>query len=394
MSAPMLTSERLQAATAWFDENFRTRGDLGASVCVWEKGREVLSLARGHTDRARMHEWTAQTLVPVWSATKGPAALCCLLALEEAALPLESEVAEVWPEFVGGGKEWVTFRHLLTHTAGLCALDERVPIFDYDAVIAALEQQQPLWAPGTQQGYHARTFGFLMDEIVRRVTGAESLGQYFHDTIGVPLGLDFWIGLPREQWDRVSPIYPGKISVAAADQAFLRAFGTPGSLTLRTFQSPFGLNAVSDFNQSEMWARGYASMGGVGSAAGLARYYALLAGGGRWEGRQIVSESIIQQFMSSLSQQEDAVLLTPISFGAGVMHDPVDLDPESPGQGRKLRQHFGTAKTAFGHPGAGGSLAFADPENGVSFAYVMNQMETSALPGEKVLGIVRALYGI
>ena len=389
--SPPPSFDKLDAATAWFEENFRTRGDLGASVSVWHRGREVLSLAHGFCDRARTRPWTEQTLVPVWSATKGPAAVCCLMALHEAGLPLDAPVAEVWPEFVGAGKAEVTFAHLLTHTAGLCALDERVPIFDYDAVIAALEHQRPIWTPGERQGYHARTFGFLMDEIVRRITGAESLGQYFHEMIGRVLGLDFWIGLPAEQHERVSPIYPGKFSLAAADQPFLRAFNTPGSLTVRTFQSPFGLNAVSDFNQPETWARGYASMGGVGNARGLAKFYAMLAEGGRWRGEQIVPESIVEQLGADLSQQDDAVLLTPVAFGAGVMRDPLDRDPESPGHGRKLRQHFGASLSAFGHPGAGGSLAFADPESGLSFAYVMNQMETSALPGEKVLGLVRAL---
>lgn len=387
-----LTPQRLAAVTDWFEDNFRMRGDIGASVSIWQQGREVLSLGHGHRDRARTQPWTKNTLVPVWSATKGPAAVCTLIALHEAGIPLDCPVAEVWPEFVGGGKSDVRFLHLFTHTAGLCALDERVPIFHYESVIEALERQQPLWVPGTHQGYHARTFGFLLDEIVRRVTGAESLGEYFHEIIGGPMELDFWIGLPDEQFHRVSPIYPGKISIAAADQPFIKAFNTPNSLTIRTFQSPFGLNAVSDFNQSETWARGYASMGGVGSASGLAKFYAMLADGGRWLGVEAVPPAVMQQLDTTICQNDDAVLLTPIAFAAGVMHDPLDLDPESETHGRKLRQLYGTSNKAFGHPGAGGSLAFADPENGIAFAYVMNQMETGALPGDKVRGLVDRLY--
>lgn len=383
--------DSLHAVRAFFEESFSTRGELGASVSIWQHGREVLNLAQGHRDRAHSREWDHDTLVPVWSATKGPAAVCCLLALEEAGIPLESPVADVWPEFVGGGKSNVTLIHLLSHTAGLCALDERAPIDNYDAVIQALEHQQPLWEPGTRQGYHARTFGFLMDEIVRRLTEAESLGEYFCEIFGRPMGLDFWIGLPSAQWDRVSPVYPGKMSIGNSEQPFIKAFNTGGTLTQRTFTSPFGLNAVSDFNQSEMWSRGYASMGGVGNAKGLGQFYAMLAQGGIWNGLQRVPETVVRRLEQTLTQESDAVLQTPIAFSTGMMQDPLNEDAES--EGGKLRQLYGPSRRAYGHPGAGGSVAFADPENGISFAYTMNQMEIGALPGERALGLVRALYG-
>lgn len=388
MSVPTPTARA--AATAWFEENFLSRGELGASVSVWKNGVEILSLAHGWCDRGRDRAWEADTLAPVWSATKGPAAVCALMALHEAGLPLDHPVAGVWPEFVGGGKSGMMFAHIFSHTAGLCALDERVPIFNYEAVIEALERQTPLWEPGSKQGYHARTFGFLMDEIVRRVTGADSLGQYFQETLGGPLDLDFWIGLPESEWGRVATLYPGKISISNSDQPFLKAFNTAGSVTQRTFGSPQGLNAISDFNQSSTWAQGYASMGGVGSARGLAKFYAVLAQGGVWQGTQVVPVEVVRQLGHTLSQEDDQVLRTPVAFGAGVMQDPVE---ELEGGGvRKLRQHFGPSPRAYGHPGAGGSLAFADPENGLSFAYVMNQMEVGALPGEKSIGIVERLY--
>ncbi len=388
-----VNAQQLQAVQAWFDESFRTRGEMGASVSIWQHGQELLHLARGHCDRARTREWDQDTLVPVWSATKGPAAVCCLLALEEAGVPLDCPVSEVWPEFVGGGKASITFLHLLSHTAGLCALDEPTPIYNYDAVIEALERQHPLWEPGMRQGYHARTFGFLMDEIVRRLAETESLGEYFREVFGSPMALDFWIGLPSAQWERVSPIYPGKISIANSDQPFIKAFNTSGSLTQRTFTSPFGLNAVNDFNQSETWSRGYASMGGVGSAHGLGKFYAMLAQGGVWNGAQIVPENLVRRLEQTLTQENDSVLLAPVAFSAGMMQDPLDEDPESENHGGKLRPLYGPSLRAFGHPGAGGSLAFADPENGIAFAYVMNQMEVGALPGERVQGLVSALYG-
>jgi CubicO group peptidase (beta-lactamase class C family) len=388
------TPSHLAAVTAWFEDNFRSRGDLGASVSIWQKGVEILGLSAGHADRARTRAWTAETLAPVWSATKGPAAVCALMALDEARLPLDCPVSEVWPEFVGAGKSHMSFAHLFSHTAGLCALDERVPIMNYEAVVEALERQQPHWEPGMKQGYHARTFGFLMDEIVRRITGADSLGVYFHEMIGGPLGLDFWIGLPLEQHHRVATIYPGKISLADGDRPFLKAFSTSGTITQRTFSSPMGLNAIQDFNLPETWQRGYASMGGVGSARGLGQFYAMLAQGGTWGGQQIVAPAIVRQLSETLSEEEDLVLCTPVAFGAGVMKDPMrtDADPEQPPG--KLRQHYGPSLQAFGHPGAGGCLAFADPENEISFAYVMNQMETGALPGPKSIGMIEQLYGI
>jgi CubicO group peptidase (beta-lactamase class C family) len=371
------------AVTGRFEENFRERGELGASLSIWKDGVEVLSLSHGHTNRDGTRPWTSETIVPVWSATKGPAAVACLVALHRAELPFDCAVSKIWPEFGAAGKEPITFAELLSHRAGLCVLDERAPITDYAAVINALERQTPLWPPGTRQAYHARTFGFLLDEIVRRVTGAPSIGAYFRDIIGAPLGLDFWIGLPQEQWDRVATTYPGKVGISTRDQAFLKAFSTPGSVTQRAFASPVGLAAVSDLNRPEAWAAGYASMGGVGSASALGKFYSMLAMGGQ----SLVPPEVIDLLRTPLSQDSDAVLCLDVAFSAGMM-----MDPLNPDTGNKIRSLLGPSTQAFGHPGAGGSLAFADPENGIAFAYVMNQMEIGVLPGEKALGLVEALY--
>jgi CubicO group peptidase (beta-lactamase class C family) len=294
-------------------------------------------------------------------------------------------VCDIWPEFGGGGKQDVTLRQLFSHTAGLSALDEVVPMDDYAEVIAALEKQTPLFPPGTQQGYHARTFGFLLDEIVRRLSGASSLGAHFHERFREPMGIDFWIGLPAEMMPRVATLHPGKLRAEMGKDPFFQAFNSRGSVTARTFTSPAGLRAVQDMNHFESLAPGYASMGGVGSARGLAGFYAMLANGGAWKGRRYVSETVLAQLETTLSQQEDAVLHARIAFAAGVMKDAVDAN------GEKIRRTYGSGVRAFGHPGAGGSLAFADPERKLSFAYVMNQMELGALPGERTLSLVRAL---
>ena len=376
-----------EAVESWFRENFVLRGELGAAVSIWRDGSEVMSLVQGFTSRERTTPWTVDTLVPVWSSTKGPAAVACLMALHEAGLPLDAPVAEVWPEFFLGGKDHITFAEVLSHRAGLCVLNERVPIFDFKAVIKAIEHQIPLWSAGATQAYHARTFGFLLDEIVRRITGAETLGHYFDEILGRPLDLDFWIGLPQSEYDRVARLYPGKMNISQGDQGFLKAFHTSGSVTQRTFASPVGLTAVNDFNQSHTWAQGYASMGAVASARGLAQFYAFLANGGRGVANVEVPTWVLNALSNPLSQGDDAVLCVPAAFSAGMMMDPVHTDT-----GSKLRRMFGTSLSAFGHPGAGGSLAFADPETGISFAYVMNQMEVGVLPSERATGLVDALF--
>ena len=368
-----------------FDRNFRERDELGASVSVWSGGEEVVSVSRGHENRERSREWKAETLVPVWSATKGPAALACLLALDEVRLPLDCPVGEVWPRFAIAGKARITFEQVLSHQAGLFALDREVSILDHAAVIAALEDQPPAGAFASRSAYHARTFGFLLDEIVRRITGADSLGAYFHDRLGAPMQLEFWIGLPREQYPRVAMLYPGRFRPDSVQDPFLRALGTKGSATQRAFRSPAGLNSVQDMNRATTWAQGLPGLGGVGSARGLAKFYSMLAHGGKWQGSQLVPGWCIDAFSRTVIQGGDDVLCAEVAFGAGVMRDPVDAT------GAKNRSFFGRMARAFGHPGAGGSLAFADPERDLSFAYVMNQMETGALPGPRTLDLVSAL---
>jgi CubicO group peptidase (beta-lactamase class C family) len=374
-----LASDRLAAVERWFDGNFRERGEIGAAVSVWKDGVEVLSLAGGTLTREGGERWSAETLVPVWSSTKGMAAWACVKALGEAGVALERPVSDVWPDFEQGGKEEVRFLDVLSHTAGLAVLEEKVSIWDHRAVAGALERQVPMGVPGAAQGYQARTFGFLLDEVVRRVTGAASLGEYFEQMVRAKVGADFWIGLPEAEEGRVATLYPGRMTEAVKKDPFMKAFQAPGSVTSRAFQSPVGLNAVADFNRAETWRAGFASMGGVGSARGLGGLYAALLREG--QEREVMETTV--------TNREDLVICQPLAFGAGMMKDATDE-----ATGEKARVLFGPSVRAFGHPGAGGSLAFADPENGVAFAYVMNQMELGVLPGEKALGLVRALYDL
>jgi CubicO group peptidase (beta-lactamase class C family) len=364
-----------------FAENFTRFGELGAAVSVWQQGKLIVELHSGFRDAKREQPWTAATLVLFWSATKGLGSACVLHLLHEHEIALTRRVAEFWPEFAQAGKGEITLAQLLSHQAGLCALDEPVDVTDYPAVIAALEKQAPLWPPGTAHGYHARTFGFLLDEVVHRI-GNIALSEYWRKTFADPLDLDIWIGLPDSEQERAATIYPAKAGGAATPAEFYRDLATPGTLARKTFTSPRGLHAVSDMNRKENRARPIVSFGGIGNATSLAKFYAMLANRGELDGRRFFTEETIEQMTATLASGVDRVFQIPTAFSAGFMKDPLEA----------TRRIFGPSPLAFGHPGAGGSHAFADPEHGISFAYVMNQMEQSLLPNEKSLRLVDALY--
>jgi len=403
-----------------FQENFEKFGELGAAISVWQNGKELLKLHGGFRDARREQPWTEDTIVLIWSATKGIGSACLLHVLQEHKIDIERHVGEFWPEFAQAGKETVTLGQLLSHQAGLAALDRKVDLLDYEAVIDALAKQEPNWPPGTAHGYHARTFGFLVDELVRRISGIK-LAEYWRKSFAGPLGLDLWIGLPEKENPRVATMYAPKAGkqpepkdrqssppvgrtrpVASSD--FYADLATKGTFAHKVFTSPFGLNAISAMNKPEIRALPIVSFGGIGSASALAKFYAILANGGRMDGRpafaslrrgeQFFSEKTLAWMTNTLTDRIDRVFQIPTAFSAGFMKDSrgarENLTALS-GQVSK-RAIFGTSPSAFGHPGAGGSHAFADPENKIAFAYVMNQMEQSLLPTEKSLRLVDAIY--
>jgi len=202
-------SELRERLEPLFRENFEKFGELGAAISVWQNGKPVLDLYGGFRDARREHRWEPDTIVLVWSATKGIGSACLLHAMQESGIDHGRHVAEFWPEFAQNGKGDIQIAHLMAHSAGLCTLDEPADVLDYAGVIRALEKQAPLWAPSTAHGYHARTFGFLVDELVRRIAGI-SIAEYWRKNFADPLALDFWIGLPHELNDRVATIKPGK----------------------------------------------------------------------------------------------------------------------------------------------------------------------------------------
>jgi CubicO group peptidase (beta-lactamase class C family) len=376
-------SQLLQRLKPLFHENFEKFGELGAAVSVWQNGKPAVDLYGGFCDAGREKPWTADTIVLVFSATKGIGSACVLHALEQRNIELHRRVAEFWPEFAQADKDKITLGQLLSHQAGLCALDQRVDVLDYNGVIRALEAQAPLWPPGTAHGYHARTFGFLLDELMRRISG-KTLSEYWQENFARPLQLDFWIGLPEKDNSRVATIYAAKIGKPPDPAKFYHDLVTPGTLARKTFTSPYGLNVISKMNDRHIRAKPIVSFGGIGSASALAKFYGMLANGGKLNGRAFFSQKTIEWMTTTLSDGVDRVFQIPTAWSAGFMKD----------SHYAARRMFGPSATSFGHPGAGGSHAFADPENKIAFAYVMNQMEQSVLPNQKSLRLIDAVYDL
>jgi CubicO group peptidase (beta-lactamase class C family) len=373
-----------------FSRNFEERSELGASLSVWQHGVEICSLHRGWTSPDREEEWTADTLAPVWSATKGPAAIAFLLALDSAGIAAHSEVATIWPELRAGKGTGLTFAQILSHQSGLAAMspDNRPSILSYTSVIRALEEQAPFWTPGRGHGYHPRTLGFLLDEIVRRVSGGTSLGDFWNTRVAIPLQLDIRIGnFPITLLDRVAMMVPPKqLRPSELELPFYRSLAQADSLPLAAFSSPGGMRALSDINKLEYLQAGLPALGGIASARALARFYQIFANDGILDGVAVLPAEVVRLARTLQTSGDDQTLMLPTAFTAGFMRDPLD---ES---GKKQRTIFGPSPTAFGQPGAGGSHAFADPETGLSFAYVMNQMEAGVLPNRKSLDLVDAVY--
>lgn len=364
-----------------FAENFARFGELGASVCIWRRGEQVLHLAKGYRDLEKSLPWTTETPVLIWSATKGLASACLIHAATEHGIDLTRNVVDLWPEYGTNGKKDTTILHLLAHQAGQAALrDPAVSILDHDAVADQLARQEPFWKPGEAHGYHARTYGYLVDELVRRITQGTSIGTYFRLVFGDPLKLDLWIGVPESIAAEVAPIFaPRKAREPDSEDAFYQALSRQDSLTHKAFSTPAGLHSPSQMNDPKVRQHSLPSLGGIGTAGALGRFYQALSSD------EIFSSEMIRRIASVQCEGTDEVLRVDTAFGIGFMKDPVVGD-------RKARSIFGPSVTGFGQPGSGGSVGFCDPENEVAFAYAMNQMEPGLFPNAKSLRLVNHFY--
>ncbi len=362
--------QRLLAA---FEGNFTDYGEIGASVSVWRNGIEVESLHRGYAVKDGSKAWTAQTLTPVYSATKGPGSATLLLALHEQGATPQMSMGELWPEFP---LPYATIAQMMSHQCGLAAFDRPVDVFDHEACVRALEETAPAWQP-PEHGYHPHTYGVMLEELMIRLTG-ERLWHYWEENIRRPLNLDFYLNLPESEFHRVATLYPGKMDNGNMDTPFYRDYLKKGTPIQRAFNTLIGLNSVRQMNSAAAWLSAQPAFGGVASARGLAQFYQACLG---LDEAQIFPAEVREWMSTIVIDGPDLTLKTDSAFSCGFMHDPTD-----PVTGKKQRHLFGIS--GFGHAGAGGSHGFADPETGLSFGYTMNAMDLNVLPGVKTQSLI------
>ncbi len=327
-------------------------------------GRVVVDLWGGHADAALTRPWRQDTIVNVFSTTKGITAICAHRLADQGLLDIDAPVVKYWPEFAQASKEEIPVRYLLSHRAGLPAIRALLPpgsAYDWGRMTSALAAEEPWWEPGSKHGYHALTFGYLVGEVVRRITGL-SLGTYFRKEIAEPLGLDFYIGLSEQNDARVAEMLPMPLPEPGEDNLIAKAFSDPQSMTFKAFANPPDLVVPGTVNSRQWRAAEIPAGNGHSDARSLARIYGALAQGGEFDGVAVLSLDEIERARVEQSYGDDAVLLgLPSRFGLGFMLD--------------LPEHKIVPQgDMFGHPGAGGSIGFADPEAGVGFGYVMNKM--------------------
>jgi CubicO group peptidase (beta-lactamase class C family) len=358
-----------EAVRDTFADNFSRRDELGAACCIYQHGEKVVDLWGGIRNKATGEPWKEDTMVLVQSATKGFSAMTLAVAHSRGWLDYDERVCTYWPEFAQEGKDNVTVRQLLAHQAGLFAFGEPVDkdvVADLDRLAIVLARQKPAWEPGSRQAYHAISLGFYEGELLRRVDPRHrSLGQFFQDEIASPLGLDFYIRLPES-------IPDARLAVLDTNLFKLLA-GLPFPLMLASFNPRSNLFRALMVNPGDQLpideARVYArnlevpSGGGVGTARAMARAYSVFATGGRELGlRPETLQALAAPAMPSAHGFYDEALKGDIEFSLGFMKTCPNW-------------RFGH-KGAFGSPGAGGSLAFADPETGMAYAYVTNRMRS------------------
>ncbi len=282
-----------------FAENFDLHGEVGASVAAMVDGRMVVDLWGGYLDESRTREWERDTIVNVYSTTKGMVAVCAHRLVERGLLDVDAPVTRYWPEFAAAGKETLPVRYLLCHKAGLPAIREQMPrgsLYDWDAMAAALARTEPWWEPGTKHGYHAVTFGFLVGEVIRRVSG-KSVGAYFRDEIAKPLGVDFHIGLAAEHDVRTADLLAAPPPEQGSEQYRLltEMFGQPESMRVKALINPIDLAIPGVVNTREWRAAEIPASNGHGNGRALARFYGALARGGTLDGVRVLEEGTIDR---------------------------------------------------------------------------------------------------
>lgn len=378
---------RFQDVRDEFVRNFSERGEVGASVCAIVEGRTVVDLWGGVADRHTRRPWERDTIGLVWSSTKGATALCAHMLVSRGLLDLDRTVSSYWPEFGQADKESITVRMLLNHQAGLPALRQPLVaggLYDWEYMTAQLAAETPFWEPGTRQGYHATTFGHLVGEVVRRVAN-RPFDVFFHDEVARPLGLDFHIGLPEEHEGRVAPTLRADPPPASEPRSLFleRMSNDPNGIQALTVRNS-GRITPGDHDSREAHRAVLPSQGGITNARGLAGMYAPLALGG---GQLVDADTLKAMRAVSSAIGVDATLLIGLRIALGFWKSS-DNRKGPPG----ARDSIILSEEAFGHPGMGGSLGFADPGAKMSFGYTMNKQGRGVCLNERGQNLVDAVY--
>ncbi len=351
--------------------------EVGAGFCVYYQGEIIIDLWGGYTDREASGVWQADTLVNVYSTTKGPASLAMAILVDEGKIRYEDRVADYWPEFGAHGKGEITVAQLLSHQAGLSGVDTRLTVedlYDWNKMTRLLAEQKPLWPPGTASGYHAITWGYFPGELIRRITG-QTLSAFFQEKVASPLQADFFIGLPESEFSRCATLIGPNRARRQPEQVFKPRmpplfFGALMNPSI----SPYRHACSREWRLAEI-----AASNGHASARGIARIYGALAMEGQLEGKRIISESALAEATrTEVEGTEDLVLGGMLRRARGFM-----LNSDNA---------YGPARNAFGHAGAGGSLGFADVESGIGFGYAMNQMQPDTALTPRSRRLAEAVY--
>lgn len=369
-----LRFETLRDAFAALFDNPQQRG---AALCVQVEGETVVDLWGGVADRDGQQAWQSDTLLNLFSCTKPFAAVVVLQLVGEGKLQLDAPVARYWPEFAAAGKAQISVRQLLCHQAGLPAIRANLPaeaLYDWAQMCAALAAEQPWWTPGDGHGYAPITYGWLVGELLRRVTG-QPPGELIAARICQPLGLDFHVGLADSEFHRVAHIARGKgdLGDAAAQRLLQCMMSQPQAMTTRAFCNPPSI--LTSTNRDEWRRMQQPAANGHGNARSLAGFYHALLDG------QLLCAELLNEMTREHACGADRTLLTPTRFGLGCMLDQPAL----------ANATYGLGSQAFGHPGAGGSVGFADPQRGLSFAFVTNTLGPYVLMDPRAQQLARVL---
>ncbi|MHA1727522.1 MAG: serine hydrolase domain-containing protein [Promethearchaeota archaeon] len=369
-----LCEDKFQAVKTAFAKNFRVDGDVGASFSATIDGKFVVDIWGGYADKERTRPWEKDTIVNVYSTTKAMTIISALMLVDRGQLDLDAPVAKYWPEFAQNGKEDLPVRYIFSHTSGLAGWEEKIApevLFDWDKAVSLLAAQKPWWEPGTKSGYHAITHGYLLGELVRRITN-KSLGTFFKEEIADPLNADFHIGFGEELDHRVADLIPYK-RLQPGDPGFVEV--DPNSV-LAKMGNPI---LETEITKTRAWrAAEIPAAGGHGNARSVARIASAIACGGEVDGVRLLSMKTIEKAMEEQSYGPDLVMIIPIRFGLGFGLPSKEMP-------------FPSSRTLY-WGGAGGSVIVMDLDKKLSYSFVMNKMKMTTTGDLRSARLMRALY--